>query len=431
MKNSLHFKSLAEQLEIAQNDTLVSFDVQSLFTNVPVPETLAIIEKRLVSDSQLSERTNLPIPTIMELITMCAETTYFQFKDMFYRQVDGMAMGSSLSPFMANIFMENFEQEALAETDTPPKVWLRYVDDTFLVWQHGMEKLKDFAEFLNSRRSTIQFTYETERDQALPFLDVLVCRKDNVITTKVYRKPTHTGQYLHFKSNHSNSTKSGIIRTLVMRAENVCSQGKEKVIELNRVKQELLSNGYPQSAIKKEMSKNPSFQFQQESRTSPIATMVIPYVRGLSEKIRRLAGKHNIRTAFKSGSTIKTFTTKVRPRCDQKHTKECVYEIPCQCGNVYIGETGRPLSVRLKEHQRNIRQGEIEKSRLAEHVWAESHNILWDKSQPIAREQNAIKRKIKESAFICSNRNVISQQSIELKNIWLPVIKKETTLPKL
>lgn len=427
VKNSSHFKTIAEQLSIEQNDMLVSFDVQSLFTNVPVPETLAIIERRLENDESLTKRTNIPIPTIMELLSICVNTTYFQFKEKFYKQTDGMAMGSSLSPFMANIFMENLEQEAISQTDTPPKVWLRYVDDTFLIWQHGHDKLQIFADLLNSLRPSIKFTHEIESDHKLPFLDVLVCRNNNVIKTAVYRKPTNTGQYLHFKSNHASNTKSGIIQTLVNRAEKICSEQDNKCAELNHIKEDLLANGYPNTFINKHMVRKSTISAPVD-RETPVATMVLPYVKGLSEKIRRLASKHNIRTAFKSGSTLRNILTKVKPDCDQADTKECIYKVPCECGNVYIGETGRPLSIRIKEHKRNCKQGETDKSRLAEHAWSHSHKILFDKAEPIAKEPNVLKRKIKESAFITGNKNVFSQQSIQLKDIWFPIVKREVHL---
>jgi hypothetical protein len=104
-----------------------------------------------------------------------------------------MAMGSSVSPVISNIFVERFEQIALDSAPHKPAMWLRYVDDTFVVWPHGTEKLEEFLSHMNSLRPTIQFTLETETGDSLPFLDVLVCRNGTAVLTKVYRKPTHTG----------------------------------------------------------------------------------------------------------------------------------------------------------------------------------------------------------------------------------------------
>jgi hypothetical protein len=95
----------------------------------------------------------------------------------FFQQKGGMAMGSSVSPIVSNIFMENFEQFALDSAQHKPLLWLRYVDDTFVSWPHGPEQLQNFLSDLNTLRPSIQFTMEIESDNAIPFLDVLVTGK--------------------------------------------------------------------------------------------------------------------------------------------------------------------------------------------------------------------------------------------------------------
>jgi hypothetical protein len=115
----------------------------------------------------------------MELLEVCLKTTYFQVDDKFFQQKDGMAMGSSLSPIVSNIFMVHFEKLALDSAQYRQS--LRYVDDTFMVWPHGSEQLQNFPNHLNSSRPSIQFTMELESDSAIPFLDVLVIRKGTTL----------------------------------------------------------------------------------------------------------------------------------------------------------------------------------------------------------------------------------------------------------
>ena len=110
-------------------------------------------------------------------------------------------MGSPLSPVMANIYMEHFEQEALETAPLKPSLWLRYVDDTFVLWQH-QEDATSLLDHLNSIEPDIQFTMEKEKDQILPFLDVKVEKTEHGFSTGVYHKPTSTGRYLNFESNH-------------------------------------------------------------------------------------------------------------------------------------------------------------------------------------------------------------------------------------
>ena len=107
-------------------------------------------------------------------------------------------MGSPLSPIFANMFMEEFESKALSSTLFQPKLWKIFVDDTCVVWHHGKEKLDLVFLHLNSQFHSIKFTMEYEVDGSLPFLDVIISRKDDgSFSHQFFRKKTHTEQYLH------------------------------------------------------------------------------------------------------------------------------------------------------------------------------------------------------------------------------------------
>jgi hypothetical protein len=106
----------------------------------------------------------------MELLDICLTTTYIQFEDKFYQQNEGVAMGSSLSPVVSNVFMEHFEEIALDTADHKPAKRLRYVNDTFVVWPHGPASLQQFLHHLNSDRPLTKFTMEVEANDTLLFL---------------------------------------------------------------------------------------------------------------------------------------------------------------------------------------------------------------------------------------------------------------------
>jgi hypothetical protein len=91
--------------------------------------------------------------------------------------------------------MEHSEEIVLDTADQKPANWLRYVDNTFMVWPHGPTRSQQFLHHFNSFRLIIKFTTEVEANDALPFLDVLVTKTDPKLDTKVYQKPTHTGRY--------------------------------------------------------------------------------------------------------------------------------------------------------------------------------------------------------------------------------------------
>ena len=126
-------------VKLEKDEVLNSHDVVSLFTNVPIPETMDIIRDRLVGDSTLQERTLLEVSDIVELLKFCMSTTYFLFRGVIYEQVYGTAMGSPVSVVIANLFMEWFEQEALrtAPSYIKPRLWRRFVDDIWEVIKAG------------------------------------------------------------------------------------------------------------------------------------------------------------------------------------------------------------------------------------------------------------------------------------------------------
>jgi hypothetical protein len=185
----------------------------------------------------------------MKLLEVCLRTAYFQVDDKFFQQKDGMAMRSSLLPTVSNIFMEHFEKLALDPAAHEPSLLLRYLDDTFVVWSHGPERLWDFLSHLNSLRPSIQFTMEVESDSVIAFLDVLVIRKETTLATKVYRKPTHTGRYLSFYSNHPPHVKRSLIHSLHNRASTICQERQDLVKGISSLRSDLQFNGYPQGFI--------------------------------------------------------------------------------------------------------------------------------------------------------------------------------------
>ena len=106
-------KNSAAKRRVTQDELLVSFDVSSLFTNVPVPEAVEVIREMLRRDPKLSERTTLDADTIADLLSLCLKSTYFRYNSCYYEQKEGAAMGSPVSAVVANLYMEHFEQIAL------------------------------------------------------------------------------------------------------------------------------------------------------------------------------------------------------------------------------------------------------------------------------------------------------------------------------
>jgi hypothetical protein len=162
-------------------------------------------------------------------------------------------MGSPLTPVIANYYTEHFEQQAINKVPRKPTHWYRYMDDTFVVWPHREEELCKFLDHLNSIHHNIKFTMEVEKNQSLPFLDVLVSRRpDGSLGHTVYRKPTHTDLYLHAKSAHHPDQKKGDL--LIHCAWRLCdADSLDK--EIQHLKDTSIKNGYSNQDIRRALQK--------------------------------------------------------------------------------------------------------------------------------------------------------------------------------
>jgi hypothetical protein len=112
---------------------------------------------------------------------------------------------------------------------------------------------------------------------------------------------------------------------------------------------------------------------------------------------------------------------KTRLERDPQQTAQCIYNIRCECGKSYIGDKGRPLAMRLHEHIHNLQQGLLEKSKLAQHTYEESHRVGWDNARILEIKRNTMHRKYKISANMVCLTNPISQPSLDISPISIPI----------
>ena len=163
----------ARQIKLEPGECLSSYNVSALFTSVPIDPALNIIKDLLDKDTTLKERTVMEVGDIILLLEFCLKNTYFSFQDQFYEQVEGAAMGSPVSPIVANLYMEYLEWKALSTAPHPPRFWYRYVDDTFVI--HKEANKQGFLQHINSVDPAISFTVEENKeDGSIPFLDTIV-----------------------------------------------------------------------------------------------------------------------------------------------------------------------------------------------------------------------------------------------------------------
>ena len=214
---------LPRDLNITPGDLLVSYDVSSLFTNVPLDETIKILADRTFRNNWFNSEYDLNISKqdLIDLLGVATKGQLFQFNGSLYEQIDGIAMGSPLGPLLANVFMSSIEEKLDFEGKLPP-YYRRYVDDTLTVMP-DFSTARDFLNTLNHAHPVIKFSMEVENDGMLPFLGVQLLNRVPRIETKVFMKPTNCGLLLHYHSHVDNRYKRGLLSTMLDRAYRLSS----------------------------------------------------------------------------------------------------------------------------------------------------------------------------------------------------------------
>jgi len=185
---------------------LISLDVVSLFTNVPLDLVIGGIAKRW---HLIKNKISIPYNEFLISLKLIMDSAYFQFDNTIYRQIFATPMGSPLSPILANIIMSDLEDRAISSLPVSLPFYVRYVDDIVLAAprQHIPLILNVFNSFYNRLRFTIEYS----NNNSINFLDTTIIINNNYIEFNWYRKPTFSGRFLSFFSNRPLSHKKGVI----------------------------------------------------------------------------------------------------------------------------------------------------------------------------------------------------------------------------
>ena len=412
LKDSFDFVNRISKFD-AKNIYIVSFDVESLFTNIPIDETINIAidlcfgkEKKFYNFSKIQFK---------KLLEICTKESHFEFKGNYFNQIDGVAMGSPLAPTLANIFMHHLETKYMAKLkDLGVVEWLRYVDDTFVLIK-SKENLEAIYSFLNSMHPSIKFTYETEKRNNIAFLDVLVSRDREKFSTSIFRKKTFTGVLLNWNSLTSKRYKLNLITCLLTRAYNICSNLKLFDIEIKKIKKILIKNDYPENIIDLMIEKFMNKKFDRCSNPKDPATkdkkdkiyLVLPFInenmdrfgQDLTKLVASFFTNIELKVVFKAPSEIKNLFN-FKDKIINSKKSNVVYRVNCaDCGSFYIGKTKRQLVVRLEEHKKGVGQEEY-KSALFKHQKQTGHKIDYEGVEVLDSADSDRKLLLKEMLLI-------------------------------
>ena len=431
--NNKDFLENIKDIKLQPDECMMSFDVSALFTSIPIDPAIDTIRKQLEEDQDLKKRTSMTVDHIISLLEFCLKNTYFSFQGRYYEQTEGAAMGSPISPLVANIYMEEFEKQTISTSTTPPILWKRYVDDTFTIIKKNSKD--SFLEHLNSINPKIQFTCEeTREDGSIPFLDILVTPEDDgSLKTSVFRKTTHTDLYLQWDSHHTIPSKYSVAGTLFHRASTVCSTPQLLQEEEEHLFRALTKCKYPTWAIKRARIRSQNLNINKTRRTKQTGQkkkknlyMVVPYHQGLSERIKRSCNKFGVQVFFKGGQTIKNLLMAPKDKDPITNKSGVIYRFKCShhgCKEEYIGESARNFAERFKKHQKAP-------SPIFDHCNISGHNININNFTIVGREDQNLTRAIKEALFIRVNDPSLNRNigKYHLPHIWDEVLHTTSEL---
>lgn len=385
LKNSYDFISRIKNLILNEDEILVSFDVVSLFTNIPRGLAMEIIERKWDS---IRLHTDIPLTLFREMLSLVMDSGYFKYQDKFYHQTAGMPMGNCVSPAVADVTVDHVIDTAIESTPHPPRVVFKYVDDLFLVVRAC--DVNSLLEHFNSIHENIKFTHELERDRELPFLDTVVRRnEDGTLTANWYQKPMASGRILNFASLHPMKQKINTAEGLIHRVRSLTTDPQTNTSAI--IVNVLSKNNYPRHIIEKLLERRRS-ERDVDNQNNSFHTIAetkfcsMTYIKGLSEKISKTIRSHSqdITVCLKSYNTVGQFFTKTKDPIPMLDKTNLIYRIPCECGSFYVGRTSRKFRTRIREHELSVKkvpladEDSILPTSLLQHMKKEKHKFSFN-----------------------------------------------------
>jgi len=401
--NSFQLVKKLHNTVINDDFQLLSLDVVSLFTNVPTELAVNSIHKRW---NLISQHCNIPRDEFVGAVRFVLDSTFFKFDNQYYKQNFGTPMGSPLSPVIADLVMQDLENEVLETIDFPVAFYYRYVDDILTaVLPSHIDTLLDKFNTIHPR---LKFTIEVGGNK-INFLDTTILICNNKIKFDWFHKPTFSGRYLNFLSQHPLSQKRGVIMGMVDRAfflshPDFHQKNLESIVNI------LLNNDYPLDFIFKTIrtrlkSLLYNFNKQEDSNNDESDQsnkwFTIPFIDSVSNKFRGIAKDIDSRLTFYSVNKLGRFIKVHKDPLQNTSKRNVVYKILCKdCDASYVGQTGRQLNTRISEHRAHIRRNTTTNSVITDHRLNHNHDFDWNNIRVLDTERNIFKRLTSEMLHI-------------------------------
>ena len=360
-------KDISEDLKnhnVSESEKLVSFDVVSLYTNVPLIESIDVCAN-LLFDGNI-KLNFIDKETFKTLAKLASCDVIFSTHNGYYKQVDGLSMGSSFAPHLANGWLHQFDGRIKGQST----LYSRYMDDVLCIMPNDQIQTK--LNEINSFHPALKFTCEIEKDNCISFLDMLIINDNGALSSKWFRKQTDTGLTLNFHSLAPLRYKKSVMIGFVHRIYRSCSSWALVHKGLEEAKVILIKNQYPKELIESTFHETltkiikpdntENVEKEPMSRSDNACLFDVPekdkylfflnYRGKVSEKFAHAVKKLNlpcrvIMTLNKTKHVLTNLKTPI-PAMSQSHV---VYQVTCpHCNMSYVGQTARHLSKRIREH---------------------------------------------------------------------------------
>ena len=356
-KGQCSSQKIANQLkdiELEDGEILVSFDVVSLYTNVPVVEAIEEAAERLYCGE--FEIPPVSKDTFIELLKLASTNVVMSTHDGYYIQKDGLAMGSPPAPPLANIWLA--KREPTIRDDA--KLFERYMDDVIRSIKQDVveEKLRE----INSMHNNLKFTIEIEQEGKIPFLDMMLTRNGKKLASTWYCKPTDTGLVMNFHALAPRRYKRSVVSGFVHRIHRACSTWENFHLSLQRAKSVLEKNQYPppfyepiiEETILKLVHPCSDVTEKKVDGGSQQTHKVLLQYRGpaTDQFVKRLKECGAPTQVVLTLRKLRSYLPSLKPPVPKMLKSNIIYKITCsQCLVCYVGKTSRHNCSRFSEHR--------------------------------------------------------------------------------
>jgi hypothetical protein len=355
--SALNSQEVAEELTslvLNEHMRIITMDIKDMYVNLPTIGILTATRFWLNKNNVDKKLTEQSIHMTNTILTQ----NYFQYDNQTYQPHKGIAMGSPISSTMAEIYIQLLEETSIKHCLEVKQIiyYRRYVDDILIIYDHNKTNETILTNHFNNMDKHLEFKITTEDNSTINYLDLSIHRNNSNIDIGIYRKPTETGTIIHATSNHPLEQKMAALNCYIHRLLNMPLTNQAKQIEWDTISTIAKYNGYHPNTIHnlktKILNKEPKQHHENTCTSASKRWTIFNYYSPLVRKITNIFKHTNLRIVFRTNNTIQQQLSE-RPK--QKNPSG-IYSVKCNtCNLVYVGQSGRAIDIRFKEHIRYIR----------------------------------------------------------------------------